>query len=174
MRYVSRHEDLVSPVNRSAVLQALAVVDGAFAFKKVRNSLNASMIVGLCTRVRRHRQDVHANMCCAYSFGRCARTINEPLLAHIGSARLNYPDAIDRRYSHLQHLSSTVRAGSKRQSDCKALPQDAVEARVNVPPRSCSVRFHFPHDAVLRNAEDLRVIVSLDMQGGDQTAGCAR
>src|SRR5262245_33977739 len=100
VRHIGTNETLLALVNPHALLEIIAVIDGAFAFEHVSDRLDPLVIMRLGDGTGRHRQDVHADLLRADSFGGCAGTIGETLLAHIGLARLNHRYTVMGRSRH--------------------------------------------------------------------------
>jgi hypothetical protein len=76
--HVGGQENLAARTYEHSVLQVVAVINYAFAPEQIGDRFDPLVIVRVCPRAGRHRQDVHANLFGANSFGGSARTIGEP------------------------------------------------------------------------------------------------
>jgi hypothetical protein len=75
---------VVLVAHQDALLQLVAIVDGAFPFEYVGDGFDALVIVRLGNCSRRHRQNIHANFLRANCSGRRARTVNPCLPTYAG------------------------------------------------------------------------------------------
>src|SRR5215475_10295708 len=92
--HVGGDKTLVTLLHHYALLQSIAVIDGAFTFQQVGDGLDTLVKVGLGARGRGHRQNIHTHLARTDGLGRCTGTVSEALLADVGGARFDYRDPV--------------------------------------------------------------------------------
>jgi hypothetical protein len=62
VRDIDCDETLLALAHQYALLERIAVVDGAFALEHIGNGFDALVVMRLGHRSRWHRQDIHADL----------------------------------------------------------------------------------------------------------------